>query len=96
MTYERGGEGGWGLEDFSEAMIFSPHRPTRQIFFQSKTVQKIWGGEGDYILQDFFHFNQEWEGPQHPALHSGLILCKIFIIVQCYASTCNQYLIHNC
>ena len=59
-------------------------------------MQKKLGG-GDYILQDFFfHFNQEWDGLQmspqvHPALHGGLILCKMFIIVQCFASTCTQY-----
>ena len=80
--------------------FFSSQTNKADIFSVENSAKKI--GGGDYILQDFFfHFNQEWDGLQmspqvHPALHGGLILCKMFIIVQCFASTCTQYLIHNC
>ena len=66
--------------------FFSSQTNKADIFFSRKQCKKNWGG--DYILQDFFfHFNQEWDGLQmspqvHPALHGGLILCKMFIIVQ--------------
>ena len=81
--------------------FFSSQTNKADIFSVENSAKKI-GGGGDYILQDFFfHFNQEWDGLQmspqvHPALHGGLILCKMFIIVQRFASTCTQYLIHNC
>ena len=60
--------------------FFSSQTNKADIFSVENSAKNL-GRGGRYILQDFFHFNQEWEGPQHPALHSGLILCKMFIIV---------------